>query len=60
MERRRFLQQGLAAGTVTLLSASVFANNTTEKKPFAEKPFQLNYGIHDGMFKENAGASFLD
>ena len=25
-----------------------------------EKPFHLNYGIHDGMFKNLAGDNFVD
>lgn len=61
MQRRRFLQQGLAAGAGTFVSSSLLANsNHAERKPQDEKPFQLNYGIHDGMFKNNAGANFID
>jgi hydroxypyruvate isomerase len=28
--------------------------------PAADAPFHLNYGIHDGMFKNNAGNDFID
>ncbi|HUP11132.1 MAG TPA: TIM barrel protein [Niastella sp.] len=61
MQRRRFLQQGLAAGAGTLLSSSLLAREKDlPHQPLAEKPFQLNYGIHDGMFKNTAGADFID
>ena len=61
MRRRHFLQQGLAAGAGTLLSSSLFAaEKKGTKQPLADKPFQLNYAIHDGMFKNSAGADFLD
>lgn len=61
MERRRFLQNGLLAGTGSLLSTFLFAaQNKPERNPSADKTFQLNYAIHDGMFKNNAGADFSD
>src|SRR5918993_43545 len=61
MQRRHFLQQSLAAGAGTLLSSSLLAgsaNKSQERQ--TEKPFQLNYGIHDGMFKNSAGPDFID
>lgn len=61
MERRRFLQQGLAAGAGTLVSSSLLArNNAGNAQTHADKSFQLNYAIHDGMFKASAGADFID
>ena len=61
MERRRFLQQGLAAGAGTLISSAAFSSeNKQPQKVAADKPFQLNYAIHDGMFQLSAGANFLD
>jgi hydroxypyruvate isomerase len=61
MQRRRFLQQSLAAGAGTLLSSSALAGSTTgNEKTTAEKPFQLNYAFHDGMFKNSAGPEFVD
>jgi hydroxypyruvate isomerase len=61
MQRRRFLQQSLAAGAGTLLSSSALAGSTPgNEKTTAEKPFQLNYAFHDGMFKNSAGPEFVD
>jgi hydroxypyruvate isomerase len=61
MQRRRFLQQSLAAGAGTLLSSSALAASATgNEKTTAEKPFQLNYAFHDGMFKNSAGPDFVD
>lgn len=63
MQRRNFLQQSVLAAGATLLGASnVSANknpNNKYKRP-PEKPFNLNYGPHDGMFKNNGGADFID
>ncbi|WP_143308578.1 hydroxypyruvate isomerase family protein [Chitinophaga vietnamensis] len=63
MERRKFLQQGTLAG----ISAMALGGITGSAKAAAaagsglsEKPFQMNYAPHDGQFKNNGGASFLD
>lgn len=62
MERRKFLQQGTLAGlsTLALGSATAAVNNSLTKPGTAAKTFNLNYAPHDGMFKNSAGASFLD
>ncbi len=63
MERRNFLQQSLlATGSALFATANVLANKNANniKKRFAEKPFNLNYGTHDGMFKNNGGNDFID
>lgn len=63
MERRNFLQQSvLATGAALFSTANVLANKNANniKKRFAEKPFNLNYGTHDGMFKNNGGNDFID
>lgn len=57
MQRRKFMQQSVLAGAGLFTAASVKATNSN---PMAEKPFQLNYGFHDGMFKHHAGDNFLD
>ncbi|PSL35600.1 hydroxypyruvate isomerase family protein [Chitinophaga ginsengisoli] len=62
MERRKFLQQSTLAGLSTLAIGSTAAaagNGLTNPTP-AGKTFNLNYAPHDGMFKNNGGASFLD
>ena len=60
MQRRKFMQQSLLAGGALFSSAAVLANNKKEKMPADEKPFHLNYGFHDGMFKNSAGGDFTE
>ncbi len=51
----------LAAGASLLTGAALKANPVKrEEEVFDGKPFNLYYGIHDGMFHENAGENFLD
>jgi hydroxypyruvate isomerase len=59
MRRRNFIHQGLAAGTATLLPATMF-NEEIYKKTNTDKPFRMNYAFHDGMFKNSAGKDFSD
>jgi len=61
MKRRHFMQQSLLAGG-SILTGSALANSTgnNEDKLLAEKTFNLNYAFHDGMFKNNGGADFVD
>jgi hydroxypyruvate isomerase len=61
MQRRKFVGQSVFAGA-SLLAASV-ASATPKKDdlvPPSEKPFNMDYGFHDGMFKNNGGADFID
>ncbi|MDQ2752285.1 MAG: TIM barrel protein [Bacteroidota bacterium] len=58
MQRRRFMQQSAMAGA-SLLTATMARANMDRNKA-AEAPFHLNYAIHDGMFKNSAGADFID
>jgi len=61
MQRRKFMQQSLLAGGALFTPASnVLANSKIENKTTDDKPFHLNYGIHDGMFKSLAGDNFID
>ncbi len=62
MQRRNFMQQSLLTGATLLTGAGLRANATVENaiSPNDSKPFNLQYGIHDGMFKELAGSDFLD
>ena len=57
MQRRSFIQQGVAASGSALLASPLFA---ASQKFTAPQPFQLSYAIHDGMFKNSAGNNFLD
>src|SRR4051812_5881642 len=56
MQRRSFIQQGVAASGSALFASTLFASQQRNTL----QPFQLNYGIHDGMFKNSAGNNFLD
>ena len=61
MQRRKFMQQSLLAGGAILTSsANVFAKSNIENLTAGEKPFLLNYGFHDGMFKNHAGDDFIE
>jgi hydroxypyruvate isomerase len=62
MQRRHFLKNSIAAGAASVLSSSLLAGETHSAKdlPGAEKPFNLDYSFHDGMFKHHAGNDFLD
>jgi hydroxypyruvate isomerase len=62
------MQQAALAGasvfTAGLATASGIKNekiNPAGKKiNAADKPFNMNYAIHDGMFKNNGGNDFID
>jgi hydroxypyruvate isomerase len=60
MKRRQFLQHSTIAGTSLLTSATVLGGTSPVKDTNADKPFNLNYGFHDGMFKNHGGADFVD
>jgi len=61
MQRRNFLKDSLVVGAASLVSSSLFAQGKKADVITSDsKPFKLNYGIHDGMFKSNAGDSFIE
>lgn len=66
MERRNFLRNSFLTGTGLAVGAHAFAtpgNSTSSSlNSFSNinKPFNLDYAFHDGMFKEHGGASFTD
>ena len=54
------MQQSLLAGGALFTTSIAKA---FDKKPFLaddNKPFHLNYGFHDGMFKNHAGNDFVE
>lgn len=57
MKRRNFLHNGLLAGASAIGAPAImdWPNNS-----MAEKPFNLNYAFHDGMFKNHGGDNFID
>ena len=55
------MQQSLLTGGALLTGATgLFANSSQAKAVTVEKPFHLNYGFHDGMFKNHAGKDFTE
>lgn len=62
MQRRRFLVQGFAASAATLLAPAAMAHESKDnvEDTLAEKPFNLNYAFHEGMFKNHAGPDFIE
>lgn len=62
MQRRHFLKSSLTASAASVLSPAVFAGSSSSADllPIAEKPFNLDYSFHDGMFKHHAGNDFLE
>jgi hydroxypyruvate isomerase len=60
MQRRQFLQQSILAGTSVMAGTSVAAGSSSSQVFVAEKPFQLDYAFHAGMFKNHGGEGILD
>ena len=58
MERRKFMQNGILAGAAILTSGKLAASET--KEPIADKPFNLDYAFHAGMFGNHGGKEFVD
>ena len=59
MERRQFMQNAIGASASLLIPAASMAGREIES-PVADMTFNLNYAFHDGMFKNNGGADFID
>ena len=66
MDRSSFLKNSLLAsgallaGNAVLASTTTSCNNDNDIAIAPGKPFNMNYGPHDGMFKNSAGTNFLD
>ena len=60
MHRKNFIKQTLLSGGALLASGKIMANTRERSLVPDEKVFKLNYGIHDGMFKNQAGPDFLE
>ena len=61
MRRRNFVRTVVTAAAGAVISAPVLAEEETQKTGnHAGRPFHLNYGIHDGMFKNSAGNDFIE
>ena len=60
MERKKFIQHSLLAGAAALAGQDLFAKDEKKSTGSADKPFNLNYAFHDGMFRNHAGSDFID
>lgn len=66
MERRKFIRNGFLSGAAVVTAGQlprvVSSQPVAVEKHFSTeaKPFNLDYAFHDGMFKNNGGADFLD
>jgi hydroxypyruvate isomerase len=60
MKRRHFMQQTLLAGGSVIGLPLISKANSNANAELAEKPFNLNYAVHDGMFKNQGGNDFVD
>ncbi|QEM11070.1 hydroxypyruvate isomerase family protein [Mucilaginibacter rubeus] len=68
MKRRNFVQSSVLAGaslfTTGVLKAATLTGCTEPNSEAGiiagDKTFNLNYGIHDGMFKNHAGDDFIE
>jgi len=60
MQRRKFVHHSLLAGASLFAAPALKASNKENPEPFAEKPFNMLYGTHDGMFKNSGGKDFID
>ncbi len=61
MQRRKFMHQSLlATGAMFAASSAIAAENKEEHFADNAKPFNLNYGFHEGMFKSHAGNDFIE
>jgi hydroxypyruvate isomerase len=59
MQRKHFIQNSLL-GSASLLTTGIAKASDNNGAKNSDKPFHLNYGIHDGMFKNSAGDDFIE
>ena len=59
MKRRSFLKKSIVLSGFPFITSNLIARNISDKN-IADKPFNLNYAPHFGMFKNNAGEDLID
>jgi len=59
MKRRKFLQNSLLTSAGVMSGAGLMAQSP-QQLAAAGQPFVMDFGIHDGMFRNNGGDNFLD
>lgn len=61
MDRRQFLHGTTLAGASLLMSLNGYSGSRKiGREIMTDKPFNLNYAFHDGMFAQHAGRDFID
>src|SRR6266498_2786075 len=60
MERRKFIRNSFLTSTAVITASQSFAANNNKISLIENRPFNLDYAFHDGMFKNNGGEDFLD
>jgi hydroxypyruvate isomerase len=60
MQRRKFIRNSFLSGAAVITAGQTFASENKEASPMENKPFNMDYAFHDGMFKNNGGENFLD
>jgi len=60
MERRKFIRNSFLTGVASITVGQSFAGKKNGISLTENKPFNLDYAFHDGMFKNNAGEDFLE
>src|SRR5215510_13762510 len=66
MKRRKFIRNSFLSGAAVITAGQAVTGNkegnqsVTPQSATADKPFTLDYAIHDGMFKNNGGDDFTD
>lgn len=60
MERRKFIRNSFLTGIASIAVGQSFAERENGISLTENKPFNLDYAFHDGMFKNNAGEDFLE
>ena len=59
MKRRSFIKKSITLASAPFVTGGLLARSFWDKS-YGEKPFNLNYAPHFGMFKHNAGEDLLD
>ena len=50
----------MAGGALLASGVAAATNSKTDTGSLTDKPFNLDYAIHDGMFRNHAGADFIE
>jgi len=60
MQRRKFIRDSFLSGAAALTAGQAFASEKNEARVKENKPFNLDYAFHAGMFKNHGGEDFLE